>query len=203
MSSSKPPQSTKTKTSTKSQQITFRFSKLCLDNVPFCHKTLSLKFHSKFFNQGTNPTPVDNFTVQWINTIEIKKNITCDASGKLLPANVDLTVFTHTVKGSGKDEVAYGVLDLSQLARSGSKSGSVQMRSSILESTLTFEIEMVGDSFIEAHKETKQEELPKLPEIIPISKNSWFNMKHNPDLIEQDANMLVEAALKPKVQPSK
>ena len=199
MSTKQAPPKTKVSNS-KNQQITFRFSKLCLDNVPFCNKTLSLRFHSKFFSQGTDPTPVEKFSVSWKNTVEIKKNITFDSVGKLLPMDVDVTVLTHSVKGSGKNEIARGKIDLASLARSGVKAGNVQMMSNILESTLSFDVEIYPDSLVEAQPEQKQIETLELPEIHVIMKNSWFNVKHNPDLIEQDANILVEAALKPKTK---
>lgn len=197
--SAKPPQQSKSKLPM-TQQVTFKFSNLSLNNVPFCSKIISLKFQdSRFSKNNTSSEPVNNFQVVWPQAIEIHKNITRDASKKLIPSIIDITVYMHPAKGSGKDEIAHGKLDLAQLVVKGNGDGSVQLQSIILESSLSFHVDMVGISeLVEVHTDTKPEELPDFPEIHPVAKNSWFNMKHNPDLIEQDANLLVEAALKKK-----
>lgn len=188
----------------KSENVTFRFFNLTLDNVPFCHKTLSLKMHFRLNNFPTDPTPVEDFLVKWTNTIEIKRSISRDNSGKPVPSIIDITVFTHTVKGSGKDEIAFGKLDLAQIVRTGKKTMSIPLQSNILESSLRFEIETQGgDSFTEVTNDVKNDDMPRLPVIVPILRNSWFNFKHNPDLIEADANILVEAAMKPVAKQPK
>lgn len=204
--SAKPPQPSKSKSGSQlMRQVSFKFSNLKLDNVPFCSKILSLKFQdSRFSKNTTGSEGVQNFQVKWPQVIEMHKTITRDVSKKLIPLIIDITVYMHPAKGSGKDEIAHGKLDLSQLISKGSNQGSVQLQSNILESTLSFDVEMNGiNELVESHTDSKQEEPPDFPEIHPVAKNSWFNMKHNPDLIEQDANLLVEAALKPKTTPSK
>ncbi|KAH0795681.1 hypothetical protein GPJ56_000560 [Histomonas meleagridis] len=177
--------------------VTFLFHNIVLDNVPFCHRTLSLKFHFRLNNFPTDPTPVENFLVKWTRVIEMERTISRDSSGKPTPSIVDVTVYTHSVKGSGKEEIAHGKLDLAQIVRRGNGSTSIQLQSNILESVLRFDVEIRGgESFKEVSNESKQVSSTPLPEIHLYTKNSWFNFKHNPDQIEADANILVEAATK-------
>ena len=178
------------------ESVIFRFFNITLDNVPFCHKTLSMKFHYGIKSFGTVPTPVEDFLVKWTNTIEFNRAISRDNSGKPMPSIVNVTVSTHTVKGSGKDEVASGKFDLAQIVRTGKRQISVALESKILESKLQFDVETQGgDSFTEIAGRDANADLPPLPVIVPVLKNSWFNFKHNPDMIEADANKLVEAAM--------
>ncbi|KAK8861182.1 hypothetical protein M9Y10_012877 [Tritrichomonas musculus] len=201
--SAKPPQQSKSKPAT--QQVTFKFSNLRLNNVPFYSKNISLKFQdSRFSKNNTSSEPVNNFQVVWTQAIEMHKNITRDSSNKLIPSIIDITVYMHPPKGGGKDEIAHGKLDLAQLVVKGNGDGSVELQSIILESSLSFHVDMTGISeLVEVHNDAKPDDLPVFPEIHPVAKNSWFNMKHNPDLIEQDANLLVEAALKKKTTTTK
>ena len=184
------------------ETVNFRFYNISLDNVPFFHKTLSLKMHFKLNTFQTDPTRVDSFTVRWTKVIEFSRQINRDSMKKAAPSIVEITIYTHSGnKQSRKDEIASGKLDLAQLVRTGKHDISLPLQSNILESNLKFEIEMSGgDSFLEPSNEVKPQETVILPVIQPIIKNSWFNFKHNPDMIEHDANLLVEAALKP-VQP--
>lgn len=178
--------------------VTFRFFNITLDNVPFCHKTLSLKLHYRLTSFPTDPTPVEDFQVKWTKVIEIQRTISLDSNQKPVPTYLDVTVYTHSRKGSGKEEIAHGKMDLLMLVKSGKTSETLPLSSNILESVLHFDVEMIGgEAFVEAPPDTKADDCPPLPEIHPIIKNSWFNFKHNPDLIEADANTLVEAAMKP------
>ena len=181
---------------TAKENVVFRFFNITLDKVPFCHKTLSMKMHHGTKSYATEPTPVEDFLVKWTSAIEITRAISRDSAGKPMPSILNITVYTHTVKGSGKEEVASGKLDLAQVVRTGKKEMSVALESKILESNLNMEIETQGgDSFTEVSARDASEELPPLPVIVPVLKTSWFNFKHNPDMIEADANRLVEAAV--------
>lgn len=181
------------------KMVNFTFYNFSLDNVPFYHKTLSLKMHYRLTTFQTDPTRVENFVVKWTKVIQFSRQINRDALKKPVPSLVDITIYTHSGnKGGGKDEIASGKLDLAQLVRTGKKVMSIPLQSNILESNLSFEIQTSGDdSFFEANTDAKPQETIQLPVIQPIIKNSWFNFKHNPDLIEEDANHLVEAALRP------
>ena len=180
-----------------SESVTFLFHNIVLDNVPFCHRTLSLKFHFRLNSFTTLATPVENFLVKWTTVIEMERTISHDSMGKPVPSIVEVTVFTHNVKGRGKEEIAHGKFDLAQIVRHRNATNTIQLQSNILESSLHFDVDIRGgESFTEVTDELKTFTPTPLPEIISYSKNSWFNFKHNPDQLEADANILVAAATK-------
>jgi hypothetical protein len=177
--------------------VTFRLFNLTLTNVPFCHKTLSLRIRLGLGHSlTTDPTPATNFLVEWTSVITFQRSISRDTSGKAIPSIVDIIVLTHSVRGTGRDKIAYGALDLSQLVKTGKGPGSIPLFSGILESSLKFDVEMSGgESLAEPAPDVKAEEYPPLPVIRPVLKNGWFGFNHHPDLIEADANLLVQAVL--------
>ena len=176
--------------------VTFIFSDITLDNVPFCHKTLSIKMHYSMNNFATEPTPVDNFVVQWSKVLELSRPITKDALGHVTSSFIDVFVYTHTVKGSGKEEVATGKIDLAQLVRQGVKHFDLPLTSNVLESSLHFNVEIKnGRNFLEKASVVEQSQPPVLPKIIVSTKKSWFFFHHNQDSIESDAQKLAEIAM--------
>ncbi|EAY18265.1 hypothetical protein TVAG_253770 [Trichomonas vaginalis G3] len=178
------------------EQITFTFSQLTLDNVPFCHKTLSIKMHFSMNNFATDPTPVDNFIVQWSKVIELTRPITKDTLGHLTSSIIDVYVYTHTVKGSGKEEIATGKFDLSNLVRTGAKTFDLPLTSSVLESSLHFNVDIKGGKdFFDKQFDLQNQELAPLPKIIVSSKKSWFVFHHNQDTIESDAIHLADVSM--------
>jgi hypothetical protein len=180
-----------------SDNVTFRFFNLTLTNVPFCHKTLSLRIRLGLGHRfTTDPTPVANFLVEWTAVISFQRSISRDTSGRAIPTIVDIIILSHSVRGTGRDKIAYGTLDLAQLVKTGNGRGSVPLLSNILESSVNFDVEMIGgESFAEAVPNVKTDEYRPLPVIRPVLKNGWFPFNHNPDLIEADANLLVQAVL--------
>lgn len=178
------------------EHVTFVFSQIRLDNVPFCHKTLSIKLHFSMNNFSTDPTPVDNFIVQWSKVIEFQRPITKDALGHLQASMIDVYIYTHTVKGSGKEEIATGKFDLANLVKTGAKNFDLPLTSSVLESSLHFELDIKGGKeFIDKQSLTQNQTLPELPKIIVSTKKSWFVFHHNQDTIEADAIHLAEVAM--------
>ena len=177
------------------KNITFIFSNILLDNVPFCHKTLSVKLHYSMNSFSTDPTPVDNFTVQWSKSLEIQKSLTQDTFGQYISCLIDVFVYTHTVQGSGKEEIAIGKLDLSQLVKLNPKNFKLPLTSKILESNLYFDIEIKGNIiFPEPINPINNNLINKFPNIIVSNKKSWFNFPQTLDRIEIEANKLVEAS---------
>lgn len=177
------------------EQVTFIFHNIVLDNVPFCHRTLSLKFHFRLNSFTTLATPVEDFLVKWTTVIEMERAISRDSLGKTVPSIVEVTVFTHSVKGSGKEEIAHGKFDLAQLVKHRNSAHTVQLQSNILESSLRFDVDIRGgESFAEVTDERRPFVPAPLPTVTPFARNSWFNFKHNPDQLEADANRLVAAA---------
>jgi len=187
----------KTKTNQKSQndQVFFVFSNIILNSVPFCHKTLSIRLHS-MGNYTTEPTPVDNFCVQWSKSIDFQRNITQDSFGNISPCIIDVYVYTHNVKGSGKEEIAVGKLDLATIVKSKLKSFSLPLSSKILESHLSFDIEMRGAfNNTDLNSDEMGDQEPKLPNIIVSTKKSWFAYPQSQDHIEADACMLANLSM--------
>jgi hypothetical protein len=181
------------------ETVEFRFSSITLDNVPFCHKTLSLRIQVRLTTHETDPTPVENFVVRWTKPIQFQRALSRDSSGKLVPSVVDVEVASYNVTGTNnRQQVANGKIDLAQLTRNRRDTVSIPLQSKLLGSTLRFDCEIKGgDCFIESANEAKPGEMPRLPAIGPVSRNSWFHFKHNPDQIDADANLLVEAASRP------
>lgn len=178
------------------EYVTFTFSHITLDNVPFCHKTLSIKMHYSMNNFSTDPTPVDNFVVQWSKVIEFQRPISKDTLGHLTSSMIDVYIYTHTVKGSGKEQIATGKFDLSNLVQTGAKHYDLQLSSSVLESCLHFNIDIKGGKdFIEKQADLQNQENVKLPKIIVSSKKGWFTFHHNQDTIESDAIHLAEMSI--------
>ena len=180
------------------ENVTFVFSDIRLDNVPFCHKTLSIRMKYSMNAIATEPTPVDNFDVQWTKSIEFTRPITKDALGHINSSMVDVFVYTHTVKGSGKEEIATGKFDLAPIVRNGMKHFDFPLQSNVLESNLHFNIEIKnGRSFLEKPVEEEEIEPPVLPKIIISTKKSWFTFNHNQDSIEADALKLADLSMVP------
>lgn len=182
---------------TPTEVVTFTFRNITLNNVPFCHKTLSVKIHVSMNNNfQTEPTPVDNFIVQWTKTIEFTRQMNRDALGHLSPLTADVFVYTHTVKGSGKGEIANGKIDLTHIVRNGMKHIELPLTSIVLESNLCFDVEIKGGaSFVEKQQETDISKLPQLPNILISSRRSWFTFRHNQDSVESDACRLADVAM--------
>ena len=180
------------------EAVTFTFSDIRLDNVPFCHKTLSIRIKFSMNACSTEPTPVDNFDVQWSKPLVFTRSISKDALGHINTSMIDVFVYTHTVKGSGKEEVATGKIDLAPIVKNGLKHFDLPLQSNVLESNLHFDITIQnGHKFLEKNIDEEVMDPPHLPKIIISTKKSWFTFNHNQDSIEADAMKLADLSMMP------
>jgi hypothetical protein len=180
------------------ETIDFAFSDILLDKVPFCYKTFSLRFRYRITKILTDPTPVENFCVRWSKRIQFQRSLTRDISGSLLPSVVDVRVFTHAVSGKAqRNQIGSAKIDLAQLATGGSGPVAIPIQSSILETSLQFNVAVTaGDAPVGPLTGTEPAELPDIPVIRVFARHSWFSFKNNPDLIDQEALALAEASTK-------
>lgn len=186
----------KAKNEKKHNEVSFCLKNFTLDNVPFCHKTFSIKFHIPSFNHKLYPTPVDNFSVQWTKAIEFQRSINKDPLGNIIPLIADIIVFTHNVKGSGKEQIASGKVDFTNLVINDIHRYSILLSSSVLESVLRFDIDTKGaEQFIDINSSIKMEVPAALPSILVFSRKSWFVFRHNQESSESDACKLADVSL--------
>lgn len=178
-----------------SENVVFKFFNITLDKVPFCHKMLSVRMSCRLSKYSTEQKAAEEFLVSWSKAIEIKRLMTHDTTGKIVPTIVDVIILAHAARGSGIDEVAYGKFDLAQILRQAKKSLCVPLQSNILDSNLRFEIEMLGgDNFVEVFSPERFDEEEPLPVIPVYQTDGWFSFHHNAEAIEMDSRMLVKAA---------
>ena len=178
-----------------SENVVFKFYNITLDKVPFCHKTLSVRMMCRLNRYSTEQKAAEDFRVNWSKAIEIKRLMTHDTAGKIVPTIIDVLVLAHQVRGSGVDEVAYGKFDLAQILRQAKKHLCVPLQSNILDSNLRFEIETLGgDSFVEVAVQDEFEDEEPLPVIPVYQTEGWFSFHHNVEAIEADSTMLVKVA---------
>jgi hypothetical protein len=178
------------------ETVDFVFSQIFLDKVPFCHKTFSLRMRFRFAKFLLDPTPVENFCVRWSKRIQIQRFVTRDSSGNLSTAFADFRIDKHAVSGKAqRSQVGVGKIDLGQLAKNGSGRVSIPVQSQILEGCLQFDVAvMAGDAPIAPSSDSGPVEPLQLPVVKPFFKSSWFSFKSTPDLVDQDAQALVEAS---------
>jgi hypothetical protein len=183
------------------EDVVFRLSNLRLENVPFSSKKISVRFHRYLANLfTTRPADVDDSgTVHWPDPSPFQDRLSRSVGqGQFLTRSVDVFISIHDPqRGNRLEDIAEGKLDLAQLASDGSGPVEFPLQSQLLSSPLRFDLEaLIGNARIES-KRNGPPNRGALPELAPVLLPGTFRLKHSPEQVDIDANLLAAAARLP------